>query len=87
MFGILLWEMFSLGAEVQCTLASELGKPKYADDSIFQLMQACWKDELLRIHFEELHEKLFGMLNGSIEVPPLNLEACVHFKQVNAKKQ
>ncbi|XP_026873989.2 vascular endothelial growth factor receptor kdr-like [Electrophorus electricus] len=79
-FGVLMWEIFSLGAspypglqideEFCCRLkeGSRMHAPEYASSEIYQTMLDCWHGEALhRPTFTELVEKLGDLLQASVQ--------------------
>ena len=57
-FGVLLWEMFTLGDEPDCVLsATELAKPQYMTTDMYELTRRCWaEDPDARVRFGELKD-------------------------------
>ncbi|XP_039110896.1 vascular endothelial growth factor receptor 1 isoform X3 [Hyaena hyaena] len=79
-FGVLLWEIFSLGGapypgvqmdENFCSRLKEgmrMRAPEYATPEIYQIMLACWhKDPKERPRFAELVEKLGDLLQANVQ--------------------
>ena len=69
-FGVLLWEIFTLGGNPYPTVAveklfdylregSRMSRPMYADERLYGLMLECWQFKAdLRPSFDDLHDKL-----------------------------
>ena len=75
-FGILLWEMFSLGQAPTCSVATELRQPDYAGRALYELMRRCWAlNSSERITFMELYDYFNGMLEGHCRPPDLEVPA------------
>ncbi|XP_076036134.1 vascular endothelial growth factor receptor 1-like [Oratosquilla oratoria] len=87
-FGVVLWELFTLGntpypgVEVNPNFLKMLEggfrmeKPKYANDYLYSLMMDCWKeDPMLRTNFEDLSEQLATLLRPELQS---------HYMQMNA---
>ncbi|GAB6032659.1 hypothetical protein CHUAL_011537 [Chamberlinius hualienensis] len=87
-FGILLWEMWTLGGtpypgleineEFYKRLKSgyRMEKPEYASDVIYEIMLNCWKAEPKdRPSFTELSERLGGELETSIKAYYMDLNS------------
>lgn len=79
-FGVLMWEIFSLGAspypglqideEFCCRLkdGTRMRAPEYSSSEIYQTMLDCWQGEPLdRPTFTELVEKLGDLLQASVQ--------------------
>ncbi|KAI4885350.1 hypothetical protein NFI96_014323, partial [Prochilodus magdalenae] len=79
-FGVLMWEIFSLGAspypgvqideEFCCRLkdGTRMRAPEYASSEIYQTMLDCWDGEpLQRPTFTELVERLGDLLQASVQ--------------------
>ncbi|KAL6480200.1 hypothetical protein MHYP_G00112330 [Metynnis hypsauchen] len=79
-FGVLMWEIFSLGAspypgvqideEFCCRLkdGTRMSAPEYASSEIYQTMLDCWDGEpLQRPTFTELVERLGDLLQASVQ--------------------
>ncbi|KAG7329168.1 hypothetical protein KOW79_007342 [Hemibagrus wyckioides] len=79
-FGVLMWEIFSLGAspypgvqideEFCCRLkeGTRMRAPEYASSEIYQTMLDCWHGEpLQRPTFTELVERLGDLLQASVQ--------------------
>ncbi|KAJ3588409.1 hypothetical protein NHX12_012002 [Muraenolepis orangiensis] len=81
-FGVLMWEIFSLGAspypglqideEFCCRLkeGTRMRAPEYSSSEIYQTMLDCWQGEPLeRPTFTELVEQLGDLLQASVQQP------------------
>uniref|UniRef100_A0A669DTY5 receptor protein-tyrosine kinase n=1 Tax=Oreochromis niloticus TaxID=8128 RepID=A0A669DTY5_ORENI len=97
-FGVLLWEIFSLGAspypgvcidESFCRRLKEgtrMRPPEYATTEIYQTMLDCWLDRPTdRPTFTELVEHLGNLLQASAHVMLLPPSACCFSHFVNAR--
>ncbi|ESO02913.1 hypothetical protein HELRODRAFT_81195, partial [Helobdella robusta] len=91
-FGILLWEIFTLGGNPYPSVPIEnlfsllkggyrMEKPPYASDELYQIMLECWTNEpALRPNFSSLLQSIQTLMCGS------NLEVSVkHFVQPSLK--
>lgn len=73
-FGVLMWEVFTLGGNPYPTVAVEslfdylkegnrMSRPMYGDDRMYALMCECWQFRAeARPSFERLHEKLVAVM-------------------------
>ncbi|BFZ02190.1 hypothetical protein BsWGS_05230 [Bradybaena similaris] len=90
-FGILLWEIFTLGGnpypsipiESLFTLLKEghrMRRPPYASSKMYGIMQQCWQEEAMkRPCFKSLVQELDSMLTSS-----LNDEAYLHLEPLDS---
>ena len=73
-FGVLLWEVFTLGGNPYPSVAVEslfdylkegnrMSRPMYGDDRLYALMHECWQFKAeMRPSFENLHDELVSIL-------------------------
>ncbi|KFO98590.1 Tyrosine-protein kinase receptor Tie-1, partial [Calypte anna] len=71
-FGVLLWEIVSLGKALLCTLPPpgslqgyRMEKPRNCDDEVYELMRQCWRDRPYeRPPFAQISMQLIRMLEA-----------------------
>ncbi|OQV11449.1 Vascular endothelial growth factor receptor 1 [Hypsibius exemplaris] len=88
-FGVLLWEMFTLGGEPYPGFPTEqhpfmgalkagrrMERPPQAPQEIYSIMRHCWEDNpRFRPSFDSISEELLGFLESNLQQQYLNLSA------------
>ncbi|XP_031623834.1 ankyrin-3-like [Contarinia nasturtii] len=100
-FGIVLWELFSLGAEpyseekidtfdeleMHLKDGHRLRKPQYATQSIYDIMMSCWNAEpKSRPLFDSLEKKISGLMEPIMAVVQHFTDSNKSYMESNAKE-